>query len=190
MNSNHDGEAPRVSAPAKRSFNWREDLSASRDLNRNEISYIGFVVAWFEDWRVRQKLPPGRDSALEFWKKAVKSKAREDWQLNQWAEGIRWYLRWLEICKRKGGDGKSIPERLKAAVHSAGARRGLQSETRKVYANWLARFGAWAGTEQRVMDQGVCREWLTELVEKGKRAFSTQKQALNALVFCPSWGWS
>ncbi len=33
------------------------------------------------------------------------------------------------------------------------------------------------------MDQGVCREWLTELVEKGKRAFSTQKQALNALVF-------
>jgi integron integrase len=92
-------------------------------------------------------------------------------------------LRWFEICQREGGDGRSIPERLKVAVHSAGARRGLQPETRKTYANWVARFGCWAGTERRVMDPGVCREWLTDLVEKGKRAFSTQKQALNALVF-------
>ena len=128
-------------------------------------------------------LPPGGESAREFWREAVKSKPRQDWQLSQWAEGMRWYLKWFEICCKVGGDGRSIPERLKAAVHSVGARRGLGLETRKTYASWVARFGEWAGTERRVMDQGVAREWLTDLVNTGKKSFSTQKQALNALVF-------
>jgi integron integrase len=172
-----------TSAGPKKAFNWREDLSASRDLSRNEVQAFGFVVGWFEDWRVRMKLPPGRESAREFWKVAVQSKPRQDWQLSQWAEGMRWYLKWFGICCTQGGDGRSIPERLKIAVHSAGARRGLSIETRKTYSGWVARFGAWAETERRVMDQGVAREWLTKLVDEGKRSFSTQKQALNALVF-------
>lgn len=174
--------SPKPSA-SKAAFNWRDDLSASRDLTRNQVQAFGFVVGWFEDWRVRLDLPPGREGARAFWKEAVLAKPRQDWQLGQWAEGMRWYLRWFEICQKSGGDGKSVPERLKAAVHSAGSRRGLSPETRKTYAGWLARFGAWAGTEQRVMDQSLCRDWLTELVNEGKRSFSTQKQALNALVF-------
>lgn len=174
--------SPKPSTPLA-AFNWRDDLNASRDLTRNEVQAFGFVVGWFEDWRVRENLPPGRESARTFWKDAVVAKPRQDWQLSQWAEGMRWYLRWFEICQKGGGNGRSIPERLKAAVHSTGARRGLSVETRKTYAGWMARFGAWAGTERRVMDPGICREWLTELVNEGKRSFSTQKQALNALVF-------
>ncbi|MEO0017730.1 MAG: hypothetical protein RLZZ522_1013, partial [Verrucomicrobiota bacterium] len=87
-----------------------------------------------------------------------KSKPRQDWQLSQWAEGMRWYLSWIEICRKDGGDGRSIPERLKAAVHSTGTRRGLSIESRKTYSGWVARFGVWAGTERRVMDQGLARE--------------------------------
>ena len=55
--------------------------------------------------------------------------------------------------------------------------------TRKVYAGWMARFGEWAGTIRKVMDQREARDWLAEWVNTGKRSFSTQKQALNALVF-------
>ncbi|MGD9420814.1 MAG: integron integrase [Verrucomicrobiota bacterium JB025] len=171
---------------AKRSrpaFNWREDLAASRNLSSNQIQAFGFVVGWFESWRVRMALQPGRGSAREFWKVCVLAKQREDWQLTQWAEGMRWYLQWFEICRENGGDGKSVPERLRAAVYSAGARRGLSNETRKSYAGWLVRFGEWAGSARRVLDQEAAREWLTELVASGKRSFSTQKQALNALVF-------
>lgn len=164
-------------------FDWREDLGASRDLSRNEILAFGFVVAWFEEWRLRMELPPGLGSARAFWKDAVKAKPREPWQLTQWEQGMRWYLRWYGFCAEKGGDGRTLPERLKAAVYSACARRGLSPETRKTYSGWVARFGNWAGTEERVRDQAACKEWLTELVETGKRSFSTQKQALNALVF-------
>lgn len=56
-------------------------------------------------------------------------------------------------------------------------------KTRQTYAGWMARFGAYAGTEQQVLDEAVAREWLAVLVDKEKVAFSTQKQALNALVF-------
>ncbi len=164
-------------------FDWREDLSRSRDLTRQEIDAYGYVLGWLEDWRVRKDLPAGREAARGWWREVAKAKQRPDWQLRQWEEAIRWYLAWLEICLRRGGDGKSVPERLKDSVHHAGARRGLALKTRQTYAGWMARFGAFAGTEQRVLDDAVAREWLTVLVEKEKVAFATQKQALNALAF-------
>ncbi|MBN8460591.1 MAG: tyrosine-type recombinase/integrase [Verrucomicrobia bacterium] len=49
---------------------------------------------------MRAELPPGAESAREFWRVAVKSKPRQDWQLTQWAEGMRWYLKWFEICRK------------------------------------------------------------------------------------------
>ena len=45
-----------TSPGAKSSLNWREDLNASRNLSRNEVQAFGFVVGWFEDWRVRMYL--------------------------------------------------------------------------------------------------------------------------------------
>ena len=82
---------------SKSSLNWRDDLNVSRNLSRNEVQAFGFVVGWFEDWRVRMNLPPGKESARGFWREAVKSKPRQDWQLSQWEEGMRWYMRWFEI---------------------------------------------------------------------------------------------
>lgn len=164
-------------------FDWRNDLLNSRDLNHREIEAFGYVLGWLEDWRVKQDLPPGRDAARRWWAEVAKSKERPAWQLRQWEEAIRWYLAWLGVCRKDGGDGKSIPERLKAAIHNTGSRRGLALKTRQTYAGWMARFGAFAGTAQKVMDESVARAWLTILVEKEKVAYATQKQALNALVF-------
>jgi len=164
-------------------FDLREDLAHSRDLAPREIEAFGYVLGWLEDWRVKHDLPLGRDAACRWWREVAKAKERPAWRLRQWEEAIRWYLAWLAACQQKGGDGKSIPERLKAAVHSAGTRRGLALKTRQTYAGWLARFGVFAGTEQAVMDESVARNWLSILVEKEKVAYATQKQALNAMVF-------
>ena len=164
-------------------FDWREDLSHSRDLSRREIDAYGYVLGWIEDWRVKKDLAAGRDAVRAWWREVAKAKERPEWQLRQWEEAIRWYLSWLEICLRQGGDERSVPERLKNAVHHAGARRGLALKTRQTYAGWMARFGGYAGTERRVLDEAVAREWLAVLVDKEKVAFSTQKQALNALNF-------
>jgi integron integrase len=167
----------------KVNFDWRQDLATSRDLKHREVEAYGYVLGWIEDWRVQRDLPPGREALEAWWREFAKKKDQPAWRLRQWQEAIVWYLNWLELCRKSGGTGKGIPERLKEAVHGAGARRGLALRTRQTYAGWVARFGVYAGTESRVLDEAVARDWLSHLVDKEEVAFSTQKQALNALVF-------
>ncbi|MFT5881998.1 MAG: integron integrase, partial [Crocinitomicaceae bacterium] len=159
------------------------DIENSRDLNRNEKQQFGFLVAWLESWRIQRRLPACRETCRRFWKEMVKVKPRETWQLNQWTEAVRWYLGWLDICKKEGKPTASIPERMSNAVHSLGARRGLALTTRKSYAGWIARFGRVAGSAEGAQNPVIARQWLADLVEKTNVSFSTQKQALNALAF-------
>lgn len=65
----------------------------------------------------------------------------------------------------------------------AGGRRGLARRTRETYGRWAARYARWAGGARAVMEQGRGQDFLTHLVTVEKQSFSTQKQALNALVF-------
>jgi len=163
--------------------NWRDDLEASRDLDRNEISSFEFVLSWYEKWRLGRDLAASRASAEIFWREMVKAKERLEWQLENWAEGMAWFLGWLEICEREGKVPGGVPERVRNSVEAAGARRGLARSTRKAYRSWAMRFAIWAETAERVLDENCGSEWLGTLVEAGKLSFSTQKQALNALVF-------
>ena len=162
--------------------NWIEDLRASRNLSRFEISSFEYVLTWFEGWRLAQGKDAGRSSAREFWREIVQAKPRKDWQLRNWAEGVRWFLDWLEISKRKGTKAVSVAERVHQAMESVGARRGLSPATRKSYRSWVRRFATWAGTEERILDERCCSEWLGTLVQIEQLAFSTQKQALCAMA--------
>lgn len=97
-------------------FDWRADLIASRDLSDSEKRGFEMILNWFELWRVSKRLPVGRDAAAQFWREQVKSKEREAWQLDQWTEAIRWFLNWLAICERSGGDASTLQERVRHAV--------------------------------------------------------------------------
>ena len=123
---------------------WRADLDASRDLNDREKQQFGFLVSWFESWRERQKLEPGRAAGaggwggrlgraagVAFWKAQAEVKPCKDWQLERWAEAVRWYLRWLQCCQSEGREVRSVGERMGEAVMRAGARRGLALRTRE-----------------------------------------------------------
>ncbi len=176
-------ESSVIMSAGKSISNWREDLDNARDVSKRDIETIGFSVNWFESWRLAKGLEPTRDVAARFWREAVLIKQRASWQVDQWAEGIRWYLNWIEICKRECKDYRSLPERMKEAVKRVGARRGLAYTTRKTYGGWVARFGASIKTASEAKDTELAREWLTKLVSETKVSFSTQKQALNALVF-------
>ena len=166
-----------------RNPSWREDLENSRDLKTGEKQGYGFLVAWFEEWRLARDLKPNRESAKRFWREAVMSKEREQWQLAQWTEAMRWYLNWLKLCQQNGQLVTSVGERMKQAMMQIGARRGLSYNRRKTYGAWVARYGASQRTARQAMDPANAREWLSHLVTEIKVAFATQKQALNALVF-------
>ena len=173
---------PSFPSPSRK-FDWRQDLRAARNLTESEKAGFELVLQWLENWRVRQGLPPGRDAAKRFWRSPVHAKQREPWQLRQWAESIRWYLQWLHFCQSNGGSGLSLQERVRAAVQSAGARRGLARRTRNTYAGWAGRFALWAGEAKKMLDEKQARDFLARLITHREVSYSTQKQALNALAF-------
>jgi integrase len=141
------------------------------------------VLGWFETFRSRQRLVAGREACVLFWRDQVKSKERPGWQLEQWAAAIEWYLRWVGNTRERGDDPRTLEERVRDAVERAGSRRGLARLTRETYGRWAAGFARWAGEARAMLDPGKGRDFLTWLVAERRVAFSTQKQALNALVF-------
>jgi hypothetical protein len=67
----------------------------------------------------------GMESGRLFWRDAVLSKERKPWQKLQWAEAMRWYLRWLDYAQREGREHRSLADRARDGVDLAGAQRGL-----------------------------------------------------------------
>ena len=164
---------------------WRKDLSEFRGLDDRERVGFLLVLEWFENFRLRNELEAGRPAAKVFWKTEVirEDRPRQDWQLEQWGDAIQWYLKWLEACEEAGVDHRSLAERVRAAVRSACARRGLSLRTKQCYGAWAARYALFAKDERLVMEVDTATRFLTSVVEDEDCAYSTQKQALNAVAF-------
>ncbi len=92
------------------------------------------LLGWLEKFTAGSGLSPGREACERFWKEQIRAKPREKWQLEQWGAAMRWYVRWLEHRTAKGGEVRSLPERVRDAVERAGARQGLRA--------WIYREGA------------------------------------------------
>jgi integrase len=163
---------------------WRTDLAEFRGLTDTERIGFLLVLEWFENFRLRYELAAGREAAKVFWKTEVirDGREREKWQLEQWADAIQWYLNWLSACSESGADHRSLAERLRAAVHSSGARRGLAPRTKSAYGAWAARYARFSGDEREVMKVETATRFLTSVVEDEDCAYATQKQALNAMA--------
>ncbi len=163
---------------------WRKDLAEFRGLTDRERTGFLLVLEWFENFRLRYELKAGREAAKVFWKAEVLRDGfkREDWQLQQWGDAIQWYLNWLGACDEAGADHRSLAERLRMAARSAGSRRGLAPRTKQSYGAWAARYAVFAGDEREVMRVETASRFLMSVVEDEDCAYSTQKQALNALA--------
>jgi len=163
---------------------WRKDLAEFRGLTDRERAGFLVLLEWFENFRLRHQLAADRDAAKAFWKTEVRRAdcKREAWQLDQWTHAIQWYLKWLAACAEAGADHRSLAERVRAAVHSSGSRRGLARRTKQCYGAWGARFAVFAGGQREVMQVETGTRFLTSVVEDEDCAYSTQKQALNALA--------
>jgi hypothetical protein len=70
------------------SFDCRRDLQASRDVAPRTKGGFEMLLNWFELWRVPKGLGPEIELAREFWRSQVRSKPRQEWQLEQWTEAI------------------------------------------------------------------------------------------------------
>jgi len=190
-------------------FDWRRDLDASREIDPRDRKGYHFFLSWFERWRIFRALSPGLPSARQFWREQVLGRKphlpvgevdspteaaadaipeRKAWQLEQWAAAMRWFQHWLSFCRTLGHNGLCIEERVRQAVDLAGGRRGLARKTRQTYAGWAGRYARWVGESggrgaRSILEVERARDYLTWLVTQEKLAYSSQRQALNALAF-------
>ncbi len=136
-------------------------------------------------FRLRFDLEAGREAARIFWKSEVlkDDRPREAWQLEQWESAVQWYLNWLGACAEAQADHRSLPERLRVAVNSAGSRRGLKWRTKQCYGAWAARYASFAEGEREAIQVETATQFLTSVVNDEDNAYATQRQALNALAF-------
>ena len=174
-----------MTATKKTRWCWRKDLAEFRGLSERDRAGFLLALEWFESFRMRYELEAGLDAARAFWRMEVigAERHRETWQLEQWTAAIQWYLKWLAACEQAGADHRSLPERVRAAVNSAGSRRGLARRTKQCYGAWAARFAVFAGDAGRVRQVETATAFLASVVNEEDCAYSTQKQALNALAF-------
>jgi len=164
---------------------WRKDLSEFRGLTDRERSGFLPVLEWFENFRTLHELEVAGDAAKAFWRMEVvrKDRPRESWQLEQWEKAIKWYLDWLSASEEEGAEHRSLPEQVRAAMRSAGARRGQAPRTKQCYGAWAARYAAFAGGKRKAMQVETASRFLTSVVVDENCAYSTQKQAFNAVGF-------
>nr|WP_226895733.1 phage integrase N-terminal SAM-like domain-containing protein [Luteolibacter marinus] len=144
---------------------------------------FAMLLGWLEKFVASHSLQPGREACQRFWREQVQTKARERWQLEQWGEAVRWYLRWLEHREASGGETRSLEGRVRDAVERAGTRRGLAPRTRECYGRWAASYARWAGSAREMMAPERAAEFLAWKVMEEEVSYATQKLGLNALVF-------
>ena len=128
----------------------------------------------------------------------------QPWQVEQWKEAIRWFFRTgKEPSKppQPGGDGRVLGDRQeeqtvwisddtsnmpewKVEFLTVARRRKYSYRTEQSYLVWIERFARHVGTKElRTKGAGDVAAFLDHLALQERLSASSQRQALNALVF-------
>jgi hypothetical protein len=179
---------------------WPEALAASGLWLQEQRSY-GIIVRWYLSFCRRGRVEINHESARQFIQWVQQSRPAQDWQVEGWKQGLRWFFR--EAHRRSAlaapTDGNG---REGVAVEGSGTEPGwgwsewlaglkrlarvrhLSYRTEQSYAGWAERFvRRYRAQEPRAVGDKEIREYLDGLAQAGRVSASTQRQALNALVF-------
>jgi integron integrase len=179
---------------------WPEALAASGLSPQEQRSY-GIVVRWYLSFCRRGRVGVNHESARQFIQWAQQSRPAQDWQVEGWKQGLRWFFREAHrrsavpaLTDGNGGEGVAVEgsggeqgwawSEWLAGLKRLARVRHLSYRTEQSYAGWAERF-AWCcrAREPRAVGEKEIREYLDRLAQEGRVSASTQRQALNALVF-------
>lgn len=180
-----------IGAPAKHTFanrlhfpDWQQFLNAT-DLPAHRKESFAITIRWYLSWTRRARVPVDFDSARDFVAQIQQEKRPAPYRLEQWKDALRWFFREGRNADRAAV--VSIPS--VQMPHSRGLVRELRLRkysyrTEESYTHWVNRFNRFVGGK-RLSDCGEpeIRAFLDELSIAGRVTASTQRQALNALVF-------
>ena len=184
---------------------WAENLEQESEIPERERHGFRVTLRWYLSWCREQAKGCTVESAREFVKWAATEKNASDWMIEKWREAIRWFFRNGEMKTIAVGRDQSqrrFPRRDPAWENDTDAermdpedefegkilalmrRRGMALRTEQTYLGWYRDFRRWGGESgAAAITAEKIRDYLDHLAMERAVSSSTQKQALNALVF-------
>ena len=153
--------------------------------------YIPFYLKWITEGFSFLDIPLSQTITNEQKSQFLKhlSKSHEDWQVNQADHAIRLYGYFLsrEHSNEAGGISKALINNWKAVEEKtieAIRLRHRSYSTEKTYIAWLRQFQGFVKCKElQSLDGKDLQNFLSYLAVERKVSASTQRQALNALLF-------
>jgi integron integrase len=176
---------------------WREVL-AQADLPDRVKQSFEITVRWYLSFCRRGRADVTVQSARDFMAWAAQERHPEGWQLEQWKEALRWFFRAAKGQRAASSAERAAPgeppvwlpeERAgwpewKVAFLTTVRRRKYSYRTEQSYLVWIEQFARHLGTEDlRAQGERQIAEFLDSLALNERLSASSQRQALNALVF-------
>lgn len=187
---------------------WAEVLSVS-NLESKEREGFKVTIRWYLSWCARNSVGCSVQSAQDFVDWAQVEKQANEWMVERWKSAIRWFFVTAKVQARgeaalvspspvesselkvgSSSENDTDAERIEARTEDEVSilklmrRRGMALKTERTYVRWYRDFVKHSGVQRgAVMKAEQVKSYLDYLAMKRSIASSTQKQALNALIF-------
>jgi integron integrase len=171
---------------------WEEILENSNLAGKLRHSFA-ITIRWYLSFCRRSRTGVNIQSARDFIENAQKQKAPEEWKLESWRQAIRWFFRASKESKRR--DSAALPDALESEAGEHGStwkqrfirvirRRHYSYRTEQTYEGWIERFARFLKTDAlEAQGSAEVASFLDALATDQRLSASSQRQALNALVF-------
>ncbi len=174
---------------------WREVLEGS-DLPSAEVKSFSITIKWYLGYCKKARCLASRDTANAFFETVKRERLPEAFQLNIWRNALRWFFQAAQ-SEPRGVEAETLPPETLSAEHASEGgetwfetflaeirRRHYSYHTELSYLQWIRSFAAFHGTnELQDLGEAEIRKYLDFLATERRVGSSTQKQALNAIVF-------
>ena len=161
---------------------WDTVLEAS-DLGEKRKSY-GITIRWYLKWCKDRQQVVTAQTAREFMLWAEKLKEPRPFVLESWKSALRWFFR--EASQQAAGaeplDASVVEDWAKPLlIHLRREKKSYRTE--QAYVAWCRRLYKFSGKPVHALEVGDLTRFLDDLALRRRVSASTQRQALNALVY-------
>ena len=178
---------------------WREALELS-GLPQRDIKSYSITIKWYLGYCKRARSRASKRTANAFIETVVREKRPSPALKTQWMNALRWFFRNASPSNscRKDPEPGAIPAESVAADHATNddekawydrfiaelRRRHYSYHTEISYLQWIRGYATFHRTDDlESLTEADIRGYLDHLATERRIGASTQKQALNAIVF-------
>lgn len=187
-------DEPRVSFDVAVSFpDWRDELDLAK-LPPELVKSYSITIKWYLGYCKKAKCRATRGTANAFFEMVKRERLPSDFQLTAWRNALRWFFREApnDVDSESEDLGNSMvtasveleSEDWFDAFMTEVRRRHYSYHTEISYLQWIRGFASFHGTNDLVgLGEMDIRKFLDYLATSRRVSSSTQKQALNSIVF-------